>query len=106
MEIKMVRGVKDGCAYEKIYLNGTEYPYHMASRLLTNTTGEDGLGIFQQYSRFRKGNMHQEFTFEPLGEFGSDEFTKKLCDRIKTVREWVKSIDYEKQTVFQVPDEP
>jgi hypothetical protein len=105
MEIKMVRGVKDGHAYEKIYLNGIEYPYHMASRLLTNTTSEAGLGIFQQHAKFWKGDIHQEFTFEPLGEFGSDEFIKRLQDRIKTVREWVKSIDYEKQMVFQVPDE-
>lgn len=106
MEVKMVRGVKNGYGYEKIFLDGKESNLCAASRILTNTSSEDGLGVFQRQTQFRKGNVKKNFVFEPLGEFGSDEFIHNLQERIKTVREWVKSIDYEKQIVFQVPGEP
>lgn len=106
MEVKMVRGIKNGYGYEKIYLGGKESNLYEVSRILTNTSSEDGRGVFQPQARFKKGDVVKSFEFEPLGEFGSEEFIKRLQERIKIVREWVKSIDYEKQIVFQVPDEP
>jgi len=102
MEVRLVR--KNG--YEKIYLNGQETDPCEASRIVTNTDSEDGMGIFHSSTRFKKGNVYQQtFKFKPLGEFGSDEFIKNLQERIKTVREWAKSLDCERQVVFQVPDE-
>lgn len=106
MEVRLVRGAKNGYTYEKIYLNGQEVSPCAASRLVTNTDSEDGVGIFHSSTRFRKGDVYQTFKFKPLGEFGSDEFIKDLQTRIKTVREWVKSLNCEHQIVFQVPDEP
>jgi hypothetical protein len=46
MEITLVDGIKDGHKYELVLVDGKETPMYVASRLLTNTDRERGLGIF------------------------------------------------------------
>ena len=46
MEITLADGIKDGHKYELVLVDGKETPMYVASRLLTNTDRERGLGIF------------------------------------------------------------
>lgn len=105
MEIKLVKGCKNGYSYERVLIDGKEYQLHIASRLLTNTSSEDGVGIFQCGTvNIRKGNMSKMFSFDESAEFATPEYVKILKKRIAEVREWVKSLDYEHQVIFSVPD--
>ena len=105
MEIKLVKDCKNGYLYEQVLIDGKEYQFRTASRLLTNTSSEDGAGIFLCGAvNFWKGNMSKMFSFDESAEFATPEYVKILKKRIAEVREWVKSLDCEHQVTFSIPD--
>ncbi len=104
MEITLVDGIKDGHKYELVLVDGKETPMYVASRLLTNTDRERGLGIFNGGNTwFEKGDMRAAFEFE-YAKFGTPEYVDVLRKRIAEVRIWVQNLDYEHRISFLVPD--
>jgi hypothetical protein len=81
MEITLVDGIKDGHKYELVLVDGKETPMYVASRLLTNTDRERGLGIFNGGAVwFEKGDMRTTFNFENA-KFGTPEYVDVLRKR-------------------------
>jgi hypothetical protein len=104
MEVKLATGIKSGHKYGKIFIDGQELSAYIASRRLTNTDNESGSGIFSKNeTNFIKGDMSRLFVFEPIKyEFATPEYVESLRERIAEVREWVKSLDYERTISFSI----
>ena len=89
MEITLVDGIKDGHKYELVLVDGKETPMYVASRLLTNTDRERGLGIFNGGNTwFEKGDMRAACHLPTNELAGMPPSLEGLRLRKKSCRVW------------------
>lgn len=119
MNLIIRRGRKDGIEFCKMYDTlDASVPirsYVELSKRLTGTTGSDPLnGIFTGGQRgalnkifkcrFAYGHVEKTFEF-PIIDFEHDDvllIENLLKDRIRSVKNWVESVDYEEELEFCV----
>ena len=76
----------------------------MQSRKITGTQGETGDGIFTTSDRcnFTYGDQEKGFVFNSVNiNTPKKEYIKEIQNRIKTVKAWIASCDYEESFSFE-----
>jgi hypothetical protein len=105
MKVQITRGTKGGKNFQTIEIDGKYNSGYIQSRTVTGTTDETGDGIFttSDKSEFTYGDQRKGFAFNPINiNTPKKEYMAEIKERIKAVREWVTSCDYEEKFSFEV----
>lgn len=81
---------KTGKENFEVYNGDVRVDLYEASRMLTNTTGEDSNGIFSNKDYICHGKYKEWFVFEDFDFKNTKSCEKNLKNRIATVKKWVK----------------
>jgi hypothetical protein len=104
MKVQITRGMKGGKNFFGIDVDGKFNSACMQSRKITGTRSETGDGIFIKSDRceFAYGEQTKTFVFNPVDiNTPKKEYIKEIQARIKAVKAWIASCDYEESFSFE-----
>ncbi|MFA6185538.1 MAG: hypothetical protein WC720_05350 [Candidatus Shapirobacteria bacterium] len=104
MKVQITHGMEGGKNFMSIYVDGEHSSAYGQSRKITGTHSETGDGIFTKSDRceFVYGEQRKTFVFNPVDiNTPKKEYIKEIQARIKAVKAWIASCDYEESFSFE-----